>query len=206
MKQEEAANRLNEDIRVAQVRLVGPEGEKLGVVSIEDALRQAKELEMDLVEVAPAADPPVCRIIDYSKMLYEKQRKLKEARKHQRQVETKEVKLRPVIGKHDYEVKLQHIREFLLKGQKVKVTLVFRQREMRRFDSGVDVVNQIVTDVADIATRENPGRGQARSIIILLVPTKEIQQEAERLFKIEIEQRKHRDASEQNKIEETDKP
>ncbi len=182
------------------------------MVSIEDALRQAKEQEMDLVEVAPGADPPVCRIIDYSKMLYEKQRKLKEARKHQRQVETKEVKLRPNIGKHDYEVKLQHIREFLMKGQKVKVTLVFRQREMRRYDSGMEVVNQIMADVTDIATRENPGRGQARSIIILLVPTKEIQQEAERLFKLDLEQkkdgheRKHHEPQEQTKTEENDTP
>jgi translation initiation factor IF-3 len=175
------------------------------VVSLEEALRQARESEMDLVEVAPGADPPVCRIIDYSKMLYEKQRKLKEARKHQRQVEIKEVKLRPNIGKHDYEVKLQHVREFLLKGQKVKVTLVFRQREMRRFDSGVDVVNQIVTDVADIATRENPGRGQARSIIILLVPTKEVQQEAERLFKVALEQRKHRESPAAPKTAEKEK-
>jgi translation initiation factor IF-3 len=142
------------------------------------------------VEVAPNADPPVCRILDYKKMQYEKSRKQKEARKNQRNTETKEVKLRPNVGKHDYETKLGRARDFLQKGHKVKVTLIFRQREMRRYDVGASVVNRMVEDVKDIATRESPGRSQMRTITCLLVPVKEITAEVERLNKEEAEQRK----------------
>lgn len=167
-----------------EVRLIGDDGEKVGVVPIEEALRRARESGLDLVEVAPEAQPPVCRIADYRKMLYEKQRKQKEARKHQRGTETKEVKLRPNIGKHDYDTKLSHVREFLTTGHKVKITLVFRQREMRRYDLGMDVVQRIVEDVKDIATKEAPGRGQQRAIVLLLVPSREVMLEVERQHRL----------------------
>jgi translation initiation factor IF-3 len=166
------------------VRLIGDDGEKVGVVPIEEALRRARESGLDLVEVAPEAQPPVCRIADYRKMLYEKQRKQKEARKHQRGTETKEVKLRPNIAGHDYATKLNHVREFLKTGHKVKITLVFRQREMRRYDLGMDVVQRIVEDVKDIATKEAPGRGQQRAIVLLLVPSREVMLEVERQHRL----------------------
>lgn len=172
------------------MRLIGEKGEKLGIVTIELALAEARTNDLDLVEVAPNVDPPVCRIVDYRKLQYEKQRKRKEARKHQRHTETKEVKLRPNIGKHDYETKLNRARAFLKKGHKVKATLIFRQREMRRYDIGMAVVKRLVDDVKDIASRENPGRGQMRQIVILLVPTKEIMLEVEKHHKEDVEHRK----------------
>lgn len=186
----EPAHRLNESIRVQEIRLISEDGEKEGIVSLQVALARAKAAGMDLVEVAPNASPPVCRIVDYKKLQYEKQRKQKEARKHQRSSETKEVKIRPNIGEHDYETKLGHARAFLMKGHKVKLTLVFRQREMRRYDVGMEVVKRLVEDVKDIATRENPGRGQMRAIIVLLVPSKEITAQVERQHKEEVELRK----------------
>jgi translation initiation factor IF-3 len=172
------------------VRLIGSDGEKIGVVTIEQALALAQEAQADLVEVAPAAAPPVCRIMDYKKLLYEKQRKEKEARKNQRHVETKEVKLRPSIDEHDYQTKLNHLRGFLLKGHKAKITLIFRERELRRYDVGAAVVDRMIAAVGDIATVEPGGRKQRRTIIVLLNPKKEIQAKAEQEFKEEILHRK----------------
>ncbi len=130
--------------------------------------------------MAPDAKPPVCRIIDFKKLQYEKQRKRKEAKKHQRQTETKEVKLRPNIGDHDYEFKLKHAREFLQKGNRVKVTLMFRQREMRRYDVGQELMKRMAGDLSDIAVKEKPGKGQARSIINLFAPNKELLDQIDR--------------------------
>ncbi len=172
------------------MRLISEEGEKLGIVDIQDALAMAKERELDLVEVAPNAEPPVCRIANFKKMQYEKRRKRKEAKKHQRNTETKEVKLRPNIGEHDYQTKLNHARSFLKKGHKVKATLIFRQREMRRYDIGMSVVNRLVEDVKDLASRENPGRTQMRTIVVQLAPNKEIMLEVEKLHKEEIERKR----------------
>jgi translation initiation factor IF-3 len=135
---------------------------------------------LDLVEVAPNAKPPVCRIIDFKKLQYERQRKRKEAKKHQRQTETKEVKLRPNIGDHDYETKLKHAREFLEKGNRVKVTLMFRQREMRRYDVGQELMKRMENDLKDLAVKEAPGKGQARSIINMFAPNKELLEKIER--------------------------
>ena len=172
------------------MRLIGPDGEKIGIVPIEQALSMAREAQADLVEVAPNATPPVCRVMDYKKLLYEKQRKEKEARRNQRHIETKEVKLRPSIDEHDYQTKLNHLREFLLKGHKAKITLIFRERELRRYDVGAAVVDRMVKDVSDIATTEPGGRKQRRTIIALLNPKKEIQAKAEQQYREEIQQRR----------------
>lgn len=181
---------MNEAITSPEVRLIGQDGEKIGVVSLQEALDLSIQAEMDLVEVAPNAEPPVCRIVNYKKLQYEKQRKQKEARKNQRHVETKEVKLRPNIGQHDYDTKLNRLRDFLMKGFKVKVTLIFRQRELRRYDVGQELIARMVKDVKDIASRENSGRGQHRAITLFLVPCKEVMLEVERLHKEEMEHRK----------------
>lgn len=160
--------------------MIDPDGNKVGIVSIEDALQQARDYGQDLVEVAPNAEPPVCRIINFKKLQYQKQQKRKEAKKHQRQTETKEVKLRPNIGDHDYEVKLKHAREFLEKGNRVKVTLMFRAREMRRYDVGQELMKRMSEDLKDIAVKESPGKGQARSIINMFAPNKEVLERLDR--------------------------
>lgn len=176
------ANRQNEEIRAPEVRLIGVDGEKLGIVPIEQAVARAREQEMDLVEVAPDAEPPVCRILDYSKLQYERQRKQKESRKHHRHTDTKEVKLRPNIDEHDYQTKLKHLRDFLLKGHRGKITLMFKGYQMRRYEVGAELVRRMVKDVADIATSEPAPRTQSRTISVLLNPTKDVLAEAERHF------------------------
>lgn len=173
-----------------EVRLIGEDGEKVGVVSIEEALGEAQRQGLDLVEVAAQADPPVCRVMDYKKFQYEKDRKKKEARKQQRQVDTKEVKLRPAIDEHDYQTKLNHLRKFLQKGNKVKITLMFRRREMRRYEVGVEVVDRMVKDASDIATEDPGSRTRGRIISLMMSPKKEVMAEAERQFKEELKQRK----------------
>jgi len=170
---------------------VGGEDEQGGgVVTIQEALAAAQAAGLDLVEVAPQADPPVCRVMDYKKFLYEKNRKKKEARKQQRQVETKEIKLRPGIDEHDYQTKLSHLRKFLTQGNKVKISLMFRRREMRRYEIGLEVVNRTIKDVEDIAAEDAGSRSQGRIISVMVSPKKEVMAEAERLFKEEMRQRK----------------
>ncbi|MFW6255996.1 MAG: translation initiation factor IF-3 [Candidatus Sumerlaeota bacterium] len=189
-KRQEAEYQMNEDIRAPQVRLVGEDGDKIGIVPLEKALEMAGEAGVDLVEVAPQADPPVCRIMDYNKLQYEKQRKMKEARKNQRSTDTKEVKLRPNIDEHDYQTKLNHLREFLQKGMKCKISLQFRAREMRRYDVGRQVVQRMMSDVKDIATVESSQLGHGRMISAFLSPSKDVLQEVERQHRKEVEQRK----------------
>jgi translation initiation factor IF-3 len=157
---------------------------------LEEALARAHAEDLDLVEVAPNANPPVCRIMDYNKMQYEKQRKMKEARKHQRHVEIKEVKLRPYIDAHDYGVKLARLREFLLEGNKCKVTLQYRQREMRRADVGNELIQRMLADVKDIATVDGNPPTRGKMVVVFLSPTKEVVAEAERKFKEELQQRR----------------
>jgi translation initiation factor IF-3 len=181
---------MNELIRAPQVHVIASDGEKLGVLRLEDALARARAEELDLVEVAPTATPPVCRIMDYNKMQYEKQRKMKEAKKHQRHVEVKEVKLRPYIDEHDYGVKLNHLRGFLLDGNKCKVTLQYRAREMRRSDVGNELIQKMLVDVKDIAAVEGNPPTRGKMVVVFLSPTKEVVAEAERKFKEELQQRR----------------
>jgi translation initiation factor IF-3 len=181
---------MNEEIRVPEVRLIDEEGEKIGVVPIARALEMAREAGVDLVEVAPQAEPPVCRVMDYNKLQYEKQRKLKEARKNQRHTETKEVKFRPNIDEHDYQTKLNHLRDFLLKGNKCKVTLQFRAREMRRQDVGREVIQKAIEAVKDIGTVENSQLGSGRMMLAYIAPNKDVLAEVEKQHREELQQRK----------------
>lgn len=162
--------RINERIGVREVRVVGEDGEQLGVLPTRDALAKAKELGLDLVEVSPKARPPVCRIMDFGKFKYEKSKKDKVARKRQHQIELKEIKMRPKIEKHDYEFKKKHILEFLERGDKVKVTLMFRGREMAHTELGRKLLDQLAEDLKEIGKVEAPPRQEGRLMILLLAP------------------------------------
>ncbi|NQU42254.1 translation initiation factor IF-3 [bacterium] len=190
---------MNEAIRAPDVRLVDEDGEKLGIIPLATALEMAEKADVDLVEVAPNAEPPVCRLMDYNKLQYEKQRKQKEAKKHQRQVETKEVKLRPNIDEHDYQTKLNRLREFITKGNRCKLTLTFRAREMRRFDIGRAVIERAIGDVKDVATIESSSLNRGRQLMAFLTPSKEILAAADRQFKQDLKEREKREKEEEER-------
>ncbi|MCB9987985.1 MAG: translation initiation factor IF-3 [Rhodospirillales bacterium] len=168
----EEGPRINEQIRVAEVRLIGPEGEQIGVVSIDEAMSQAENAGLDLVEISPQAEPPVCKVMDYGKFKYEQQKKANEARKKQKTIDVKEVKLRPTIEMHDYNVKLKNAIRFLEKGDKVKVTLRFRGREMAHQDLAKEVVERFRNDVGDLAKVELEPKMEGRQMIMVLSSTK----------------------------------
>ena len=160
---ERDTTRINERIRVPEVRLIGEKGEQVGVMKTDDALDYARERDLDLVEIAPEARPPVCRVLDYSKYKYEQEQKKKAARKHQQQVTIREMKLRPKIATHDYETKKGHILRFLKQGQKVKVTIMFRGREMAHPERGEALLRKVADELAEFGTIEQqpePGRAQ----------------------------------------------
>jgi translation initiation factor IF-3 len=162
--------RVNEDIRVPQVRLIDEAGEMMGVMSAREALLRAYELGMDLLEISPNAVPPVCKITDYGKYKYEQQKKANEARKKQKIVEIKEIKVRPNIDDHDYDVKMRAAKGFIEEGDKVKVTLRFRGREMAHQDLGVKVLERIRTELAEMAKVEQMPRLENRQMIMVLSP------------------------------------
>jgi len=164
--------RINERIRAARCRLIGAEGEQLGIFNMPDAMRVADELALDLVEIAPSADPPVCRIMDYSKFRYEQAIKAKKARKHQTTVQVKEIKFRPKIDKHDYETKKRHVIRFLESGAKVKVTIMFRGREMVHAERGLAILERLGEDVKDLCTVESQPKLEGRNMLMLLAPVK----------------------------------
>jgi translation initiation factor IF-3 len=139
--------RINDRIRVPQVRVVGPDGNQLGIMPIQRALEMANQYELDLVEIAPNAAPPVCRIVDYSKFKYDEEKKEREAKKHQKQGRLKEIRLKPNIDEHDYETKLKQAVTFLKKKDKVKVNLFFRGRQMEHLDLGRQVLDKFIQDV-----------------------------------------------------------
>ena len=142
--------RINEDIRVKEVRLIDDEGEMLGVVGIKEALAKAEEAGLDLVEVSPNAEPPVCKILDYGKYKYEQQKKANEARKKQKTIDLKEVKIRPTTEEHDYQVKLRNVKRFLSAGNKVKVSMRFRGREMAHQEFGMRVLERIKEETKEM--------------------------------------------------------
>lgn len=152
------------------VRLIGPSGEQMGIVPTKDALQRAQEYGLDLVEVASQAVPPVCRIMDYSKYKYEQEKKAKEARKHQRVMHLKEIKLKPNIEEHDYQVKLHHLKRFLTRGDKAKVTMIFRGREMSHIDIGKKVLDRIISDLVDVGELEKEPVKEGRSITFNFFP------------------------------------
>ncbi|MFH0795175.1 MAG: translation initiation factor IF-3 [bacterium] len=158
-------------MRSPQIRLISADGEQVGIVDLQVALQRAQEAELDLVEVAPEAEPPVCRIIDFKKVLYEQQRKQREARKKSKHVELKEIKMRPRIDAHDFEFKVKHIREFLDKGNKVKVSVQYRGRELMHYELGTQVLNRVKQDLADIA-EEEPGTRQSGRIQSMIMARK----------------------------------
>ncbi len=164
--------RINDRIRVPEVRLVGPGGEQVGIVRIEDALRLAEEADLDLVEVAPMAQPPVARLMDYGKFKYESAVKAREARKNQAQTVIKEMKLRPKIDTHDYETKKGHVVRFLKEGDKVKITIMFRGREQSRPEMGARLLQRLAEDVAELGFVESAPKLDGRNMIMVLGPHK----------------------------------
>ena len=159
---------INEQIRDREVRLVGENGEQLGIMSAREAMKKALEAELDLVKIAPTAKPPVCKIIDYGKYKYELARKDKEAKKKQKTVEIKEIRLSPNIDKNDMMTKVNNARKFLTKGNKVKVTLRFRGREMAHISRGRQILDEFATKLEDVSSVEKVGKLEGRSMTMIL--------------------------------------
>ena len=162
--------RINERIRVNEVRLVGPNGEQVGIVAIGDALRLAQEADLDLVEVAPMARPPVCKLMDYGKFKYETAQKARESRKNQVNTVIKEMKLRPKIDPHDYETKKGHVVRFLKAGDKVKVTIMFRGREQSRPELGFRLLRRLSEEISELGFVEASPKQDGRNMIMVLAP------------------------------------
>jgi translation initiation factor IF-3 len=172
--------RINEMIRVPQVRLIGDDGTQVGVVSRDEALAYARQRDLDLVEVAPDARPPVCRVLDYSKWKYEQEQRQKAARKHQKQVHVREIKLRPKIATNDYETKKGHVRRFLDSDNKVKVTIMFRGREMTHPERGEALLMRLAEDVQDIGVIEQRPNQDGRNMTMMLGPVKKKDAQAQK--------------------------
>ncbi|HHR5881448.1 translation initiation factor IF-3 [Providencia alcalifaciens] len=166
-------NRINEEIRATEIRVTGIDGEQLGVMSVRDALTKAEEAGVDLVEISPNAEPPVCRIMDYGKYLYEKSKSQKEQKKKQKVVQVKEIKFRPGTDEGDYQVKLRSLIRFLEDGDKAKITLRFRGREMAHQQIGMEMLNRIKADLEELAVVESfPSRIEGRQMIMVMGPKK----------------------------------
>jgi translation initiation factor IF-3 len=162
--------RLNDRIISKTMRVIGPEGEQLGIFTRDLALKKAKEYELDLVEVAPDAQPPVCRILDFQKYLYDQQKKDREARKHQKQAQLKEVRFTPRIDDHDYETKLNHVKEFLKKKHKVRIRIVFRGREIANKEMSDKFVTRIMADTGDVGKIDKEPHMLGRNLLLILCP------------------------------------
>lgn len=162
--------RINERIRIPQVRLIGPDGSQLGVVPIQKAQEIANQNELDLVEVAPSANPPVCRIIDFSKFKYDQEKKEREAKKHQKQGRLKEIRLKPNIDSHDYDTKLKQAITFLKKKDKVKINLFFRGRQMEHLDLGRKVLDKFITDMQNEGQLEKEPTLEGRVMSFVVAP------------------------------------
>ncbi|WP_081619210.1 translation initiation factor IF-3 [Thioalkalivibrio sp. ALE23] len=164
--------RLNDQITSSKIRLIDAEGENRGITTIEEALDMARDSGLDLVEISPNAEPPVCRIMDYGKYKFEQSKKAQEARKKQKQIQIKEVKFRPGTDEGDYNVKLRNLRRFLENGDKAKVTIRFRGREMRHQELGNQLLDKIEQDVTDIAVVEQRPKMEGRQMIMVMSPRK----------------------------------
>ena len=162
--------RINEEIQVSEVRLVAEDSEQVGVVSLEAALQRSADAGLDLVEVSPNASPPVCKIIDYGKLKYQEQKKKNEARKKQKTIDVKEIKIRPNIDTHDYEVKMRNARRFIDDGDKVKVTLRFRGREMAHQDLGAQILERVRGELDEIAKVEQMPKMEGRQMVMVMSP------------------------------------
>ncbi|HUS22547.1 MAG TPA: translation initiation factor IF-3 [Aeromicrobium sp.] len=196
--------RVNDRIRVPEVRLVGPAGEQVGIVRIEDALRLAAEADLDLVEVAPTARPPVCRLMDYGKFKYEAAQKARESRRNQTNTVIKEMKLRPKIDPHDYDTKKGHVVRFLKAGDKVKITIMFRGREQHRPELGYRLLQKLAEDVQDLGVVEAHPRQDGRNMTMVLGPLKK-KSEAQAEVKAEKAQQTAERAADKAAEEEADR-
>lgn len=164
--------RVNEDIHSPKIRLIDENGEMIGVVSVREGLERAMAAGLDLVEVSPTAEPPVCKILDFGKYKYELQKKKNEAKKKQKVIEIKEIKMRPVIGENDYQIKLKHMRRFLEDENKVKVSMRFRGREMAHQEIGMRIFERLQGDIADLAKPEFGPKREGSQIVMMLAPLK----------------------------------
>jgi translation initiation factor IF-3 len=163
--------RVNDRIRAQEIRLIGPDGDNVGVVPPSKGMELAEQHGLDLVEISPNANPPVCKVMDYGKFKYEQQKRESEARKKQKVIEVKEVKFRPNTDTHDYDVKMRNVLKFLEKGDKVKVTLRFRGREMAHQDLGRELLKRVAEDVGDLGKVENMPKMEGRQMIMVIAPT-----------------------------------
>jgi translation initiation factor IF-3 len=162
--------RINERIRADAIRLIGPDGEQVGIMGVPEALEYADRLNLDLVEVAPMANPPVCKVMDFGKYRYEQEQKAKEARKHQTTISIKEIKLRPKIDDHDFDTKRGHVERFLKKGDKVKLTIMFRGRELVHPHLGEKLLRRMAEDVAALGEVESEPDLDGRNMVMMLAP------------------------------------
>jgi len=167
----EKKHRVNRSIRAKEVRLIGEDGEQLGIRSTTEALRIAEERDLDLVEVAPAAKPPVCRLLDYGKYLYDRTKRERQSRKTQRTAEVKEIRMHPKTGQHDMDFKIKQMRKFLTSGAKVKVRVRFRGREMSHRELGRKLLMDIANQIEDIGTVEQFPKMEGRSLLMIIAPT-----------------------------------
>jgi translation initiation factor IF-3 len=171
---ERDTTRINERIRVPEVRLIDDEGNQIGVLKTPDALAFAQERELDLVEVAPEARPPVCRVLDYSKYKYEQAQKVKQARKHQQQITVREIKFRPKIAEHDYDTKKHHVERFLRHKDKVKVTIMFRGREVTHPERGTAILDRLAEELAELGVVEQRPMQEGRNMTMMMAPSKAV--------------------------------
>jgi translation initiation factor IF-3 len=168
--QKEEGNRINHRIEAREVRLIGANGENIGIVPTRQALAMAEEANLDLVEISPDAKPPVAKILDYGKFKFQEQKRAAEARKKQKVIEIKEIKMRPMIDDHDYDVKMKAIKRFFEDGDKVKITLRFRGREMAHQELGHKLLNRVKADTVEIAKIESEPRFEGRQIVMVIAP------------------------------------
>jgi translation initiation factor IF-3 len=171
---ERDSTRINDRIRVPEVRLIDDEGNQVGVMKTPDALAFAQERELDLVEVAPEARPPVARVLDYSKYKYEQAQKQKQARKHQQQITVREIKFRPKIAQHDYDTKKQHVERFLRHKDKVKITIMFRGREVTHPERGTAILDRLAEELAELAVVEQHPTQEGRNMTMMMAPSKAV--------------------------------
>ncbi|MCW3019581.1 MAG: translation initiation factor [Solirubrobacterales bacterium] len=171
---ERDTTRINERIRVPEVRLIDDEGQQIGVLKTPEALTFAQERELDLVEVAPEARPPVCRVLDYSKYKYEQAQKVKQARKHQQQITVREIKFRPKIAEHDYDTKKHHVERFLRHKDKVKVTIMFRGREVTHPERGTAILDRLAEELSELGVVEQRPMQEGRNMTMMMAPSKAV--------------------------------
>ncbi|HEY4811197.1 MAG TPA: translation initiation factor IF-3 [Solirubrobacteraceae bacterium] len=171
---ERDTTRINERIRVPEVRLIDDQGQQVGVLKTADALVFAQERDLDLVEVAPEARPPVCRVLDYSKYKYEQAQKIKQARKHQQQITVREIKFRPKIAEHDYDTKKHHVERFLKHKDKVKVTIMFRGREVTHPERGTAILDRLAEELSEIGVVEQRPMQEGRNMTMMMAPSKAV--------------------------------